>query len=81
MLCGSLCFATYFFKRKTGKKKADEYGGREKPKGNGISPAGWQSKHNNYVKPLYLPCHYAVVFWQVLSVGGHRKLAAFLPVS
>ncbi|MDV3950320.1 hypothetical protein CMT75_17540 [Elizabethkingia anophelis] len=35
-------FAGHFFKRKTGKKKADYEGGLlEKPKGNGISPSGW----------------------------------------
>jgi len=70
-----------FSKEKPEKRKQTNKAAREKPKGNGISPEGWQSKQNNPAKPPYLLYHYAVVFWQVLSAGGRRKLAAFLPVS
>ncbi|EFK34063.1 hypothetical protein HMPREF0204_13132 [Chryseobacterium gleum ATCC 35910] len=58
-----------FSKRKTGKKKADNPSGLSgKPKGNGISPGGWQGNTQQFGEASILPCHYAVVFW--LGVWG-----------
>ncbi len=48
-----------------------------KPKGNGISPEGWQGKHNNSAKPPYLPCHYAVSFWWGGAVAVRLIFATF----
>ena len=49
-----------------------------KPKGNGISPEGWQGKHNNSAKPPYLPYHYAVSFWWGGAVAVRLNFATFL---
>jgi len=60
-----------FSKRKTGKKKADNPSGlRGKPKGNGISPEGWQRNTQQFGEAINLPCHYAVVFWLAVCGGG-----------
>jgi len=70
-----------FSKRKTGKKKADNPSGQgEKPKGNGISPGGWQGNTLQPGEAIILPCHYAVVFWLGRCVAARYTLAAFLPV-
>ncbi|GEM_PF-3919344 len=50
----------------------------EKPKGNGISPEGWQGKHKNSAKPPYLSCHYAVSFWLGGAVAVRLSFATFL---
>lgn len=50
----------------------------ERPKGNGISPEGWQGNTTNSAKPPYLPCHYAVVFWLGGAVAVCLIFATFL---
>jgi len=52
---------SYFLKEKTEKKKALKgQPGKQLPKGNGISAAGWKSLETT---GFY---HYAVVFWQLV---------------
>ncbi|AZA55920.1 hypothetical protein EG350_01300 [Chryseobacterium shandongense] len=68
------------FQKKKNRKKRKPFnqgGQAEKPKGNGISPEGWQGKHNNSAKPPYLPCHYAVVFWLGGAEGVRLTFATF----
>jgi hypothetical protein len=81
-LCSAqLRFANHFSKRKTGKKKASNQGGQwQKPKGNGISPEGWQGKkiiRRSHLIALPL-CRSLLV---ELCVADRRILAAFLPVA
>ncbi|COW91212.1 Uncharacterised protein [Mycobacterium tuberculosis] len=69
-----------FSKQKNRKKrKSFNQGGQaEKPKGNGISPEGWQGNTKYSVKPLFLPCHYAVSFWLGGAVAVRLTFATFL---
>lgn len=71
-----------YFPKKTEKRKKEKesnFTGRDadRPKGNGISPEGWQGKHNHSAKPPYLPCHYAVVFWLGGAVAVRLIFAPF----
>ena len=50
----------------------------EKPKGNGISPEGWQGNTKYSAKPPFLPCHYAVSFWSGGAEGIRLTFATFL---
>jgi hypothetical protein len=51
----------------------------EEPKGNGISPEGWQSNHTQLLgEATFLPCHYAVVFWLGGAVAVRLTFATFL---
>ncbi|HAO29031.1 MAG TPA: hypothetical protein DCQ68_17970 [Chryseobacterium indologenes] len=61
------------------KRKPFNQGGQaEKPKGNGISPEGWQGNTvTRRRKPPYLPCHYAVVFWWGGAVAVRFSFATF----
>lgn len=43
----------FFTKKKTEKKESRfKGGGAKKPKGNGISPEGWQGNENHFAKHL-----------------------------
>jgi len=58
LLLGSAFFPLKIvYKRKKQKKKKAILTRRTsgKPKGNGISPEGWQGKHNNSAKPPFCP--------------------------
>lgn len=69
-----------FSKEKNRKKrKPFEQGGQaQKPKGNGISPEGWQGNTTTRRSHLYLPCHYAVSFWLGGVVAVRLIFATFL---
>ena len=57
-------FSKKNFQNKKEKKKKAGTSRRTiaKPKGNGISPEGWQGKAEQHpAKPPYVPCHYAVM--------------------
>jgi hypothetical protein len=67
-------------KRKKQKKKKAIQTRRTvaEPKGNGISPEGWQGNTTTWRSLLILPCHYAVVFWLGDAVGVCLTFATFL---
>lgn len=52
----------------------------QEPKGNGISPGGWQGGTLQHGGAIILPCYYAVVFWLGDAMAARHNLAAFLPV-
>jgi len=68
------------FKTKKQKKKKAILTRRtgEKPKGNGISPEGWQGNHITTLRSHLLPCHYAVSFWLGGAVAVRFIFATFL---
>ena len=68
------------FKTKKQKKKKAILTRRtgEKPKGNGISPEGWQGNHTTTLRSHLLPCHYAVSFWLGGAVAVRFIFATFL---
>jgi len=67
------------FKTKKQKKKKAILTRRtgEKPKGNGISPEGWQDNHTTTLRSHLLPCHYAVSFWLGGAVAVRLIFAPF----
>ena len=78
---GLFRFTNHFPKEKPEKRKQIiQAGYAEKPKGNGISPGGWQGNTLHLGEAIILPCHYAVVFWLGVAAAARYNLAAFLPV-
>jgi hypothetical protein len=77
--CGLLRFASHKFFQKKNRKKADNPSGQQrKPKGNGISPRGWQGNTQQLGEANILPCHFVLLVG--CGVAARYNLAAFLPV-